>query len=127
MQKDELKRALAFLLTAYGAGVYGNPNVLGSASTSKADVAKSVAAQFQGFNQENFMDVLVYQTALAVKANVVIGPGFPAAPPSTGFDLNSLVNGYWGNPAGVVDAQDVEALLKYGALIQLGCDLSKLV
>ena len=123
---DPTRRMLAWLLTAYGAGALGQSPVLGSASTQTASIAQATAAKFQGFTPENFLDVLTYTVAQKLNTNGVSGIVAAGVVPTDGFALNSLVNTSWGGPNGVVDADVVNNLLWYGALIQAGANLTNI-
>ncbi len=118
---DQVRRTLAFLLTAYGAGAYGQSPVLSSPDTKVVANAKTIVSKFQGFNAEQFLDAQTYLAAVGVKAFLSTGLQ------TDGFALNDLVNTYWGGSAGIVDAQDVDALLMYGVMLQQGFNFQNIL
>lgn len=124
MGADNVRRANAFLISSLGSGIYGQTPSLASPLSPSASLAQTVAAAFQGLTEEQYFDILTY--TIAVSANSHLVPGPISSIPTDGFALNNLVNTYWGNPNGIVDAQQVDALIKFGTLLQAGANLSVL-
>ncbi len=119
---DQVRRANAFLTSAFGAGAYGQSAPLASTSSLNPVTANSIAAAFQGFSDENFLDVLVYVTAVKIQAAGVASA--VGTVPTDGFALNALVTANWGGAPGITNAQQVTALNQYGALLQAGANLA---
>jgi len=128
---DQSRRAAAFLLSALGNSLYGQTPVL-SCSTSLNPVnAQAIAAAFQGFNDEQYLDVLIYTIVTTVQRLNSLpsgsGPVSSGQLSTNGFTLNTLVNANWGSAPGITNAQQVEALIKYGQLLQAGADLRGII
>lgn len=124
---DQSKRLAAFLLSSMGNSIYGQTPVTAQPSALNPVNAAAIAAAFQGFNEEQYLDVLTLTIAsTAIRLNSPTG-GITAAQLSTnGFALNAVVNANWGGAPGITDADQVLKLHWYGTLIQAGANLNGL-
>src|SRR4029077_10379921 len=105
-------RLYAYLISRYGGLLSG---VFGSApNTVVASIANQVASSFQGFNDENYLNSLIYQIATRESLS------------TDGASLNAMVDATWGGANGVVNAQPVDALIKFGNPLLLGADMSRI-
>jgi len=125
---DQTKRAAAFLLSALGNSLYGQTPVLAATTSLNPVTAQSIAAAFQGFNEEQYFDVLIYTIVTTVQRLNSLpsgsGPVSSSQLSTNGFTLNALVNANWGGAPGITNAQQVDALIKYGTLLQAGANLA---
>jgi hypothetical protein len=124
---DQSQRALAFLLSALSNSIYGQTPVVASLTSLNPVVANSIAAAFQGMTQEQFLDIYIYTIVATIqRLNSLPGPGpVTGSQLSTnGFTLNALISANWGGAPGITDAQQVEALTRYGTLLQAGANLN---
>jgi hypothetical protein len=87
--------------------------------------AQAISNAFQGFNEEQYLDVLAYtMITTAIRLNSPTG-GITGSQLSTnGFTMNAVVNANWGGAPGITDAEQVLNLLRYGTLIQAGANLN---
>lgn len=92
--RDAKLRMLAYALLTNG----------GSTTTNIPLLKNTVAAGFQGWNDNLQLNALIYCLA---KVNSL---------PSDGPALQALVDSVWGIPNGIVDSADVQNLLYYGYL-----------
>ena len=123
---DQSQRALAFLLSALSNSIYGQTPVVSASSSLNPVTANSIAAAFQGLTQEQYLDVLIYVIASTIQRlnSLPAGPVTSSQISTNGFTLNALVNANWGGAPGITDAQQVEALIRYGTLLQAGANLN---
>jgi hypothetical protein len=108
-----------------GNSIYGQTPVVAQPSALNPVTAQAISSAFQGFTEEQYLDVLTYVIlSTAIRLNSPTG-GITAAQLSTnGFTVNALVNANWGGAPGVTDAEQVLNLLRYGTLIQAGANLN---
>ena len=124
---DQAKRAAAFLTSALGNSVYGQTPVVAQTSSLNPVTAQSIAAAFQGLTDEQYLDILTLTIITTIqRLNSVTGPVTSGQLSTNGFTLNALVSANWGGAPGITNAQQVDALLKYGTLIQAGANLAGL-
>jgi hypothetical protein len=122
---DQARRLAAFLMSSMGNSIYGQTPVTAQPSALNPVNAQAISAAFQGFNEEQYLDVLTLTIInTAIRLNSPTG-GITAAQLSTnGFTVNALVNANWGGAPGIFDSEQVINLLRYGTLIQAGANLN---
>jgi hypothetical protein len=122
---DQSTRLAAFLVSAMGNTIYAQTGFVAQPSALNPVTAQAISAAFQGFNQENFLDVLTLTIInTAITLNTPTGGITASQLSSNGPAMNALVNANWGGAPGITDAEQVLNLYRYGTLIQAGANLN---